>query len=148
MNPEFGNETEQVLDRVCNILPNHEKMICREAAADIGKVFVLIAKGFGKQQYTAFGLCAMLNQCQQDCCLTNSTPEQIHLSWSDDTHTTMTTMWVTLLNDPTIVRYGLGPQKLINVLTGNSSTYTKGGWNGWIHTVTMRNLQPGTRYAS
>lgn len=58
----------------------------------------------------------------------------------------MTVMWLTKKNLPSIVRYGLQKSKLSFSSTGVQTTYSGGGWNGWIHTAKMTNLIPGTSY--
>jgi hypothetical protein len=148
LDPGFANETEKILDKICNFLPHKEKDICLKAAASIDNIVALLQHNIGKMDYSPFGLCTMMDQCAQKCCLTNTLPEQIHLSWSDDTHTTMTVKWITLNNISTLVRYGLSQQKLVNSVSGNSITYTKGGWVGFIHTAFIKRLQAGTRYFS
>lgn len=54
MNPNFGNETEHLLDKFCNYLPSAEKKICEKVAEDLDKLFVLLNRGFGKQQVRKF----------------------------------------------------------------------------------------------
>lgn len=58
----------------------------------------------------------------------------------------MTVMWLTKTNLPSIVKYGPQKMKLSLSATGVQTTYSGGGWNGWIHTVKIKTLIPGTTY--
>eukprot|EP01127_Copromyxa_protea_P009627 TRINITY_DN2284_c0_g1_i1.p2 TRINITY_DN2284_c0_g1~~TRINITY_DN2284_c0_g1_i1.p2 ORF type:complete len:405 (-),score=83.85 TRINITY_DN2284_c0_g1_i1:24-1238(-) len=86
----------------------------------------------------------MIDECTVDCCVSQTQPEQVHLSYIDDPHTSMGVTWVTQNKVPSIVEYVLDSTKIS--VNGTVSTYTNGGWNGWIHFVKIFGLQPGTRY--
>jgi len=43
------------------------------------------------------------------------------------------------------VKYWSDPKNVMTA-TGITKTYTKGGWNGWLHYVKLNNLTPGTKY--
>ena len=63
-------------------------------------------------------------------------------------------MWVTKDKVPTICQYGTtttlthNQTGMASVTQGSISTYDVGviGWKGWIHTVTLTDLTPLTRY--
>lgn len=88
----------------------------------------------------------MLDECSEDCCLSQMIPEQVHISLIGNTHTQMGITWATLDHLPSIVQFGTEPSKLTSTLIGTSSTYTKGGWNGWLHKAKLFTLTAGTQY--
>jgi len=58
----------------------------------------------------------------------------------------MTVMWVTQNDDESVVNYGKSADGLHLTASGRSSTYTFGGWLGFIHTVTLVNLTGDSKY--
>jgi len=76
--------------------------------------------------------------------LYSSSPEQIHLSWSENPQSTITIMWHTDSNsNPNIAQVGL----TTNYELGNFSGYSyQSPFSGYWHVVTVRNLTPDTLY--
>ncbi len=75
---------------------------------------------------------------------TLTAPQQVHISWVNDTKTTMTVMWQT--DQPTktsTVQYG-ETKTLGKEVTGTTETYDAA--TGIIHKVEMTKLKPGTTY--
>ena len=93
------------------------------------------------------------------------TPEQIHLTarcvaqlaWvsvnnklknarSTDT-TIMSVTWTTLEQTPSpVAQYSTVAGAYTSTVAANTTTFTRGGWHGFIHTAVMTGLLPGTRY--
>jgi len=76
-------------------------------------------------------------------------PEQIRLSLGRQTLTEMVVMWVTKQSTiQSIVQYGTMKNNLEFSASGTNYTYQAGvfGWDGWIHKVFLKNLQPSTTY--
>jgi hypothetical protein len=74
-------------------------------------------------------------------------PQQVHLSLTGDP-TQMVIMWVTASAKETLVLYGVTMGSYGMNATGITTTYDAGidGWRGVIHTVTLYNLRPSTKY--
>jgi hypothetical protein len=88
--------------------------------------------------------------CINPCCNSSTSPEQLHLSLTDDP-TEMTITWVTLKNTNTsTVQWGPGsakPTSFPKSANGWVKTYTDGGWEGVLHVAVMTNLSAGTTYS-
>lgn len=71
-------------------------------------------------------------------------PQYVRLSFTDDSHTTMTVAWNTAADVAGEVRYGTSPGNLTQTATGISNLGP--GPMGYIHEVTLTGLQPDTLY--
>jgi len=144
-----SNATQQQiiddLDKVCDKLPQPARNNCLAQVEQLKpKLNETDESIFAK--YSIFAICSMFSACQIDCCGTPYLPEQIHLSITHDP-SEMVVMWTTLRVTPhPIVFYGIDPNNLNMNVSGNTSTYTGGGWVGQIHTGKMVKLQPDTVY--
>jgi len=96
-------------------------------------------------------LCGIISACASACCVTDYTPEQIHLSLTLDP-TEMVVSWVTFqeLENPMVSYWILSEEHTGNLTVLSSpaatSTYVSGGWLGVIYNCTLTNLEPGTVY--
>jgi len=99
------------------------------------------------------GFCAtFFPVCTIPCCLTDTSPEQLHLSFTGNDFSEMGIMWTTLNATATsIVQWQVGDESsqppFANTASGHTWTYTFGGWLGVLHMATMTGLVPSTRYA-
>ena len=99
------------------------------------------------------GFCAtFFPVCTITCCLTDTSPEQLHLSFTGNDYSEMGIMWTTLNATATsIVQWQIGDESsqppFSSTASGYTWTYTFGGWLGVLHMATMTGLVPSTRYA-
>jgi 3',5'-cyclic AMP phosphodiesterase CpdA len=70
-------------------------------------------------------------------------PQNIHLSWTDNSSTTMTITWQTVSDVRSSVEYGINETELFSDTDAPSSLKTD---YGIIHEKTIKGLQPGTGY--
>jgi len=145
-NPQFANNTEWLLNKLCALLPEREKKTCSNLVHYVEALFDFIQKGFADLDDDPFAICCMINYCSHQCCLSHL-PEQIHLSYIGDPHTEIGVVWTTLENVSSVVQYGLDPNHLDQSQTGSVSTYSGGGWVGFMHKVRIHNLKPGSVYS-
>jgi hypothetical protein len=89
--------------------------------------------------------------CKITCCATDTVPEQLYLTFSNDP-TAYVATWVTgnatatstVQWGPAGAGGGAGP--LPSSAAGSTRTYTESGWIGTIHSATMTGLQAGATY--
>jgi len=137
----------EFLDGECSKLHlgNETTKLCEDLVQDIVGIFPWAYKELNSLAWNVEAVCAtFIHSCTIDCCLTNTSPEQIHLSLVGSDPSEMGVTWMTLDETPTTVQWGVGG--LTSSATGNTHTYTKGDWNGIIHTAVMSGLQPNTTY--
>eukprot|EP01117_Protostelium_nocturnum_P020394 TRINITY_DN9149_c0_g1_i1.p1 TRINITY_DN9149_c0_g1~~TRINITY_DN9149_c0_g1_i1.p1 ORF type:complete len:501 (-),score=116.23 TRINITY_DN9149_c0_g1_i1:61-1563(-) len=141
------SEIDKVLRKACAAIPSSSsKQKCIKMAASIAKFFdkeflMLI----NRHDETPETLCTMFNYCPVDCCVSKA-PEQVHISLSGDSITSMMVSWVTAKSDSSQVLFGLNPSSLSQSVSGSNYTYTSGGWNGVLHKAEMSGLAPNTKY--
>eukprot|EP01125_Pyxidicula_operculata_P008375 TRINITY_DN2816_c0_g1_i1.p2 TRINITY_DN2816_c0_g1~~TRINITY_DN2816_c0_g1_i1.p2 ORF type:complete len:508 (+),score=89.11 TRINITY_DN2816_c0_g1_i1:1814-3337(+) len=147
LNPNTSHSVESLIDQFCDILPGTSGSICKQVAHEAAVLLQYIESGLSaKEEFTGFDLCTMIDRCSVACCQSADFPEQVHISFVDDPHTSLGVTWVTLKNVQSIVKYGTTPSSLNSVVLGKSKSYTSGGWLGYIHNVEIEGLQPGTTY--
>jgi MYXO-CTERM domain-containing protein len=71
-------------------------------------------------------------------------PRDPRLSYSDDTSTTISVAWNTDVDAPSEVKFGTTAGQTTQSATGAAHQAT--GALGWVHEVTLKNLQPATQY--
>lgn len=145
LDPSTGNLTDakviEVLEKVCDIVPSVLASTCKSLVANLTdgaiKAFV--------NGYIPQAICTELRQCFA-CCITETAPEQVHLSMTLDP-TQMVVMWATLLETETSTcQYGIEETNLNMTVTGTTSTYTAGNWSGVLHKATLEGLEPFVPY--
>jgi hypothetical protein len=116
----------------------------------VEKLLPSIVKGLDNLAWDAHATCAALQQCEVPCCLTESEPEQVHLSltrWADEMAVSWTTQNAT---QTSIVQWGTDPQSLdANNATGSAAGDLGEallGWRGVVHRAILRPLVQGVRY--
>jgi len=81
---------------------------------------------------------------------TNTTPQQVHLSFTNISATTgdnaVGVSWVTTISTPSYVQFGTTSGSYTAEAYGITKTYTNGGWVGVIHEVVLTTLAANTRY--
>jgi hypothetical protein len=144
--PEAVGDIQVLLDMFCNILPPSLQVPCTNGVKALAVLLEALPSFLSRnEQFTGYALCTMVNMCVIDCCVSDA-PEQVHISYLDDPHTTVGITWVTRQQTSSEVKYGTAPGNLTSVATGLVKTYTPGYWHGWIHNVPLTNLLPGTTY--
>jgi len=146
LDPSSIKDIEAIIAAVCGDLPSGLQPACTEAVSGLD-VFLDNLNLFlhRQEEYTPFALCTMINECDLDCCISNA-PEQVHLSFGDDPHTSINVVWVTRQSATAGMRYGTNPNTLTSMAQGKVTTYTPGYWHGFINAVSITNLAPGTTY--
>lgn len=146
--PQNATEEKVVaaLENLCNVLPRELRADCSAELAP----FVHLLNQTDQSivyKYPPKALCSAVGICTLDCCNTPFTPEQIHLALMSDA-TQMRVNWVTLQStpSPTVFWTQGTPGAAVYNATASTATYTKGGWQGFVHSAVMTNLMPATRY--
>eukprot|EP01102_Stenamoeba_stenopodia_P014153 TRINITY_DN4671_c0_g1_i1.p1 TRINITY_DN4671_c0_g1~~TRINITY_DN4671_c0_g1_i1.p1 ORF type:complete len:564 (-),score=90.15 TRINITY_DN4671_c0_g1_i1:145-1701(-) len=140
------SEIKTFLEKICNLFPASADGLCDEVIMT-SSTGILNAFISGE---TSAAICTELRLCF-DCCLTDYTPEQVHLSMTEDI-TQMVVMWVTHYNTSTSTcQYALtsaytGVDSFNMSVTGYTNTYTSGNWSGVIHRATLVDLEPFVNY--
>jgi len=142
------------LDTLCaTLFPNKnstQRKVCDSLAAEVAKLTPAAMAFMLEREYTAYHLCAMLDKCIEPCCLdSNGAPGQVQIM-PGHAYDTMQVMWTTSLRanqTASIVQYGTAPGALhAQGKPDQKLTYTKGGWRGLLHNVTLSGLAPRTQY--
>eukprot|EP00051_Salpingoeca_urceolata_P004673 m.66805 g.66805 ORF g.66805 m.66805 type:complete len:507 (+) comp13782_c0_seq3:970-2490(+) len=124
-----------------------EAKICEEISKDVLEALPWLDKQLDDLAWDIpEGLCTVVvPACEAVCCLTDSEPEQVHISLTRNS-TEMAVTWVTKKPTATsTVQWGdSGQPALPNSATGTNITYTTAGWLGQIHTAVMTGLKPGS----
>eukprot|EP00818_Percolomonas_sp_WS_P001036 CAMPEP_0117450382 /NCGR_PEP_ID=MMETSP0759-20121206/8439_1 /TAXON_ID=63605 /ORGANISM="Percolomonas cosmopolitus, Strain WS" /LENGTH=560 /DNA_ID=CAMNT_0005242901 /DNA_START=47 /DNA_END=1729 /DNA_ORIENTATION=- len=135
---------EQLLHSLC-----HDVSFCDHFVAKIISILPYLARLAESQDYNAKDMCGMLNYCDVNCCLTETTPEQIHLGLNE--HERASVAWTTKQRGCSEVQLkGIaidvtsGKESVVyeESIKGFERTYTNGGWRGWMHFV--RDMGPST----
>eukprot|EP00455_Lapot_gusevi_P032578 TRINITY_DN3551_c0_g1_i6.p1 TRINITY_DN3551_c0_g1~~TRINITY_DN3551_c0_g1_i6.p1 ORF type:complete len:511 (-),score=113.06 TRINITY_DN3551_c0_g1_i6:90-1421(-) len=131
----------EAMEKGCSLLPSSWVPTCDKIATALDQALQLLPPTLRHLGYASpLDVCQFLSACQVDCCLTASTPEQLHLALTNDI-TSRSITWLTLQPTSTsVVQYGLDPNFLNYSRVGILQTYQGGGWNGWIHTAIMTDL--------
>jgi 3',5'-cyclic AMP phosphodiesterase CpdA len=141
------------LQTKCNsTFSNHSQIPEREVCDGIVKGLLDILPMvdndlINKLAWDSSNLCRITGFCTIDCCLTSTTPEQVHLALPRDP-SAMNVMWTTLHDtEDHIVEWGTSEDNLNqSSVSGSSSTYTYFGWRGMLHHARMTQLLPSTTY--
>jgi hypothetical protein len=146
LDPQGIQDIAELLEYICGELPSGLQATCNTSVKAL-EVFLDNLPLFLKrqEQFTPYALCTMVNQCDIDCCVSNG-PEQVHIAYGNDPHTSIAVLWVTRQSATAEIRYGVSPNSLTTTATGKVTTYTPGYWHGWINSVVLTNLMPGTTY--
>eukprot|EP00052_Salpingoeca_macrocollata_P034138 m.10592 g.10592 ORF g.10592 m.10592 type:complete len:478 (-) comp5998_c0_seq1:31-1464(-) len=137
-----GQGLVQILEGICNRTKSPSK--CIKNIEEFGMV-VNVTDDEVLQKYSPLAVCAAAGLCQLDCCDTPFIPEQIHIAAHN--YSTVSITWVTLEATPhPTVMFGTAPDQLLRTASAVSTTYTKGGWRGAVHSARLSGLQPSTRY--
>ena len=149
---------EDAMDLVCNVTLKHDPLLVH-ACEDLvsGMLEILHKLDLYVQQFnfnlTELACADVFQQCKIDCCLTQTTPEQVHISYTGGQAVgspEMQSSWITheLLGDALVQwRKTSEPNGTgWNFATAESRTYTIAGWSGWIYGAVMTGLEPNTSY--
>eukprot|EP00163_Fabomonas_tropica_P017428 TRINITY_DN3097_c0_g1_i1.p1 TRINITY_DN3097_c0_g1~~TRINITY_DN3097_c0_g1_i1.p1 ORF type:complete len:552 (-),score=110.00 TRINITY_DN3097_c0_g1_i1:7-1662(-) len=139
-------DLEAFLGKVCKILPSKDQGGCTKIVDEVSSALLMGGVTSIGAKYTPHNVCSMLEFCTIDCCDTPNQPEQVHLSLTNDP-TEMVISWATLEPVVSQCQYSTELGVFNTTVNGTRHTYGKGGWNGWLHVVTLTGLTPGgTRY--
>lgn len=145
-NPNATGDITAIVDLLCELLPDPTKAECEKIVATVAGLIQKLDDALRLQEeLDGRAICTMIYYCTIDCCISDG-PEQVHLSFLEDPHSTVGVTWVTRQNLPSLVRYGTDKGSLSLLAEGTQKTYTKNAWLGWIHNVKLSNLTSGTRY--
>lgn len=130
---------------VCTLLPPEDQQKCDDIAETV--VDDLEAEAvWGLKGFSSFALCSMLSICDVYCCELPYRPEQVHLQVTGDP-TQMVVSWVTGSDVPNPqVQFGTSSGVYPYMAKANITTYTHGGWHGYIYHAMLTNLTTSTRY--
>lgn len=92
-------------------------------------------------------MCERISACEIECCI-DKLPQQRHIAFTNDSSQTII-MWVSKVNSSTaVVKYYESSSKHTSEkeVFAEQSTYTVGGWKGFIYTALLTDLLPLTAY--
>eukprot|EP00943_MAST-04B_sp_MAST-4B-sp1_P004422 g4422.t1 len=144
------NSTIKALQKACDTkFKGHiiEKKVCEFIAKGMVNLIPFALKEFNTLAWDSSNLCNIAGACKVKCCNTSLTPEQVHISLTQDP-SEMAAMWTTL-EDTKLhkVQYGIEENNLnMSSANGFSTTYKHFGWLGHLHVAKMMNLKASTRY--
>eukprot|EP01094_Clydonella_sp_ATCC50884_P011555 TRINITY_DN2134_c0_g1_i3.p1 TRINITY_DN2134_c0_g1~~TRINITY_DN2134_c0_g1_i3.p1 ORF type:complete len:421 (+),score=68.47 TRINITY_DN2134_c0_g1_i3:19-1281(+) len=139
-------EIEKLGDTLCKLLP---KIVQQRACIALVKELVDIGESLDisvQSSYSPYMLCSLLSLCSTNCCLMPYSPEQIHLAYPGDP-TQLAFSWTTSEKVPNpMVQLGSSSGAFTRNVSASASTYSKGGWKGFLYTATATGLTPSQKY--
>jgi hypothetical protein len=151
------NETVALLDTFC-VAEGAKKnwtageiSLCKSLGAVVVDLLPVLWKGLNSLAWDIpLNLCSLLlKACTQPCCSTPTVPEQIFLSFANnsDWYSSLRVTWTTLVPTPGAkVEVGRIGGAATSFAEGPTRTYTYGGWLGTIHSAVMTGLEANTTY--